>query len=149
MPSYYLTKTGKTNNNSYNVDKLSRKFENKSMIPENSFYSAKVKTQYFVVERKRTENHEKFNKEINKANNVLENLLETCNKMLSNSQFLQNTSSAQESKREEKKEKSIFIINLNKNTEYQIVLAKETDYEEDFEYYSAEFNGNILVIKTK
>ena len=55
-----------------------------------NFSNNKGKTQS-SIEKKRVENHEKFNKEINQANYVLEQLLETCNKMLSTSQVQENS----------------------------------------------------------
>ena len=58
-------------------------------ISEN-FSNNKTKHQS-LVDKKRVENHEKFNKEINQANYVLEQLLETCNKMLSTSQVQDNS----------------------------------------------------------
>lgn len=93
---------------------------------------------YSQIEKKRIENHEKFNKEIYQANYVLEQLLETCNKMLSQSQVIENTNNSLETNGSK-------VVSPDTNKLKNDIINKETNYEEDFEYCSAEFQGNIIV----
>lgn len=76
------------------------------------------------------ENHEKFNKEINQANSVLEQLLETCNKMLSSSQVQENSPV--------KIEEALKMIRENneKNEEKNENLVKNEVFEEKNEVFS-------------
>lgn len=146
-------------------------------VSENFVSSNKAK-QHSIVEKKRVENHEKFNKEINQANYVLEQLLETCNKMLSISQVGQENSSAVELKTDEnlqvirETKQEVEILNYEKENEVLVktilvkkkeqqtnkmiesvpkkpeVSSKELEYQEDFEY-SADFEANEVSKKPK
>ena len=125
----------------------------KAGIPVESFsYSAKLKKQN-LTDKKRVENHEKFNKEIYQANHVLEQLLETCNKMLSNSQVVQESSPINDQKLNDENKEIDILINSrtakeevdNQNLPNQILLTNKGEYEDDFEYYSAEFHSELTV----
>lgn len=118
---------------------------NKLDKSEKSMVSSKLRN-YSQIEKKRIENHEKFNKEISQANYVLEQLLETCNKMLSQSQVIDNNNTANSletngKEKNESKTVSPDTYKVGKNDRNN----QETNYEEDFEYCSAEFQGNIIV----
>ena len=115
-------------------------------ISEN-FSNNKTKHQS-LVDKKRVENHEKFNKEINQANYVLEQLLETCNKMLSTSQVQDNSPVKIEEALQmirENNEKNEVILkpeeeNLVKN---EIFDEKNEVFEEKNEVFSNKLEENI------
>lgn len=123
-------------------------------------YSSKIRNQS-LVEKKRFENHEKFNKEITQANYVLEQLLDKCNKMLTISEVIgpdNNNSIVEEKEKEFENEKTInstkdltndkpietFEKNVKNDEENPSKNDLENNYEDDFECYSAEFQGNII-----
>jgi len=125
----------------------------KADIPAETFSYSKLKKQN-LTDKKRVENHEKFNKEIYQANHVLEQLLETCNKMLSNSQVGQESTPINDKKPDGDNKEINILMNSNivkdevddQNQSNKILLTNKGEYEDNFEFYSAEFLTELTVI---
>lgn len=80
-----------------NIKKEEKQIE-KKLVPKKftRYYSANAHRSEIITEKKRIENYDRFNKEINQANNTLETMLATCNKLL------ENTNNKEETNNEDK-----------------------------------------------
>ena len=124
IPSKKSPKTTEKTEKNHEIPNNFPKIPARLNISEN-FSNNKTKHQS-LVDKKRVENHEKFNKEINQANYVLEQLLETCNKMLSTSQVQENSPV--------KIEEALRMIREN-NEKNEVLEGKNEVFEEKNEVF--------------